>query len=124
MLDLLLVEINTSYVYADIKNDEPQLGLYYIAEYVTRAEFKVQIKRYDSNEPIAKNLIDLLKKHSCELLGFYVDSENIWVIRRLIPYLKNELPNLCVVLGGPQITGNYQLAMKRIPSADIAVIGE
>lgn len=124
MFDALLVKINTSYIHHCIRNAEPQLGLYYIAEFAALDGFEVKVKKYASHEPIVNNLLDLLKSNQCRILGFYVDSENFWTIRRILPEINQEIQDLFVVVGGPQVTGDPQLALKRIPSANCAIVGE
>ncbi|MDD5790995.1 MAG: radical SAM protein [Erysipelotrichaceae bacterium] len=108
----------------DIRGQDPQLGQYYIAEYATRAGYSVKIKRYSSNEPMIQGIHNILSEYNCDVLGFYVDSENIWTIRRVILALKKLCSNLFVIIGGPQVTGNPELAMKRLTMADCAIVGE
>lgn len=124
MLDAILFQISTSYIHYDIRSTEPRLGLYYIAEYANLHKINIKIKSYSSQEPIAYAIKTLLEEHKCKIIGFYVDSENLWTIRRIIVYLKSINPDLFIMLGGPQITGDPQLALKRIPLANCAIVGE
>lgn len=124
MFDALLVHISTSYIHQGVRSAESQLGQYYIAEYAAVNGFNVKVKKYSSHEPILNSLIDILSINKCNLLGFYVDSENLWTIRRLLYEVKQTIENLFVVIGGPQVTGDSQLALKRIPLADCAIVGE
>lgn len=123
-MDALLIQISTSYIHLDVRGAEPQLGLYYIAEYAHHQGYDVKIKRYSSCEPIIANLKSLLHENRCSIVGFYVDSENLWTIRRILINLKEWNPDLFVVIGGPQVTGDAKLALKRIPWADCAIVGE
>lgn len=124
MFDALLVHINTSYIHQNVRSTEPQLGQYYIAEYADAEGFSVKVKKYSSHEPILNSIIDIIESNQCRILGFYVDSENLWTIRRLLFDIKKAIENLFVVIGGPQVTGDSKLALKRIPSADCAIVGE
>lgn len=124
MLDAILFQISTSYIHHYVRNSEAQLGLYYIAEYAHVHSIDVKIKKYSSNEPIIASISSLLQQYGCRIIGFYVDSENLWTIRRLLVNLKKDFPELFVLIGGPQVTGDPRLALKRIPYADCAVIGE
>lgn len=108
----------------DIRGQDPQLGQYYIAEYATQAGYSVKIKRYSSNEPMIQGIYNILLEYNCDVLGFYIDSENIWTIRRVILALKKLRSNLFVIIGGPQVTGNPELAMKRLAMSDCAIVGE
>ena len=123
MTDAILVHISTSHIHRDSSTDS-QLGLYYIAEYAHYNNINVKVKRYASNNPIISSIQTLLKEHQCRILGFHIDSENLWTIRRILLNLKNSIPDLFIIIGGPQVTGDAELALKRIPYADCAVIGE
>lgn len=124
MLDAILIQISTSYIHHSIRSEEPQLGQYYIAEYAKHKGFNLGIKKYSSSEPIVNSLLQLIDEHKCLAIGFYVDSENSWTIRRILLNIKLQHPNLFVLIGGPQVTGDWQLALKRIPQANCAIIGE
>ena len=124
MFDLILFQIATSYIETDVRGSEPQLGLYYIAEYAKKHGYKIGVKKYSSNQPILSDIIPLIEEQKCKIIGFYVDSENIWILRRLIIYIKKKIPNLLVLVGGPQVTGDPELCLKRIPLVDFAIVGE
>lgn len=123
-IDALLIHISTSYLGRGNRNEDMQLGQYYIAEYANQFGYNVRVKKFLSTEPIVSMLIDLLGKFDCQVIGFYVDSENIWTIRRVLFPIKERMPKLKIIVGGPQVTGDAVLALNRIPSADIAIIGE
>ncbi len=124
MIDALLVQIATSYINYGVRNKEPQLGQYYIAEYAHAHGFTIRIKKYLSSDPIVTQLTALIGDLGCQIIGFYVDCLNQWVIRRILFEIKEAHPTLCVIIGGPQVTGAPQLALRRILQADIAIIGE
>lgn len=124
MFDALLVHICTSYIHQYVRSAEPQLGQFYIAEYADASGFCVKVKKYSSHEPILSSLIDILGTNQCRIVGFYVDSENLWTIRRILYEVKQAIEDLFVVVGGPQVTGNSRLALKRIPYANCAIVGE
>jgi radical SAM superfamily enzyme YgiQ (UPF0313 family) len=124
MVDALLIQIYTSYLHFSEPKKEPQLGQYYIAEYAHRRGYNIRIKRYASMEPLVSNILQLTDEHKCCLLGFYVDCNNEWVLRRILFDIKGRNPDIFVIIGGPQVTGDPYLALKRIPSADVAIVGE
>lgn len=123
-IDGLLVQIRSAYIHLDVRGTEPQLGQYYIAEYAHQNGFNVKVKSYSSNDAIVSSLIEILTNAECRIIGFYTDSENIWHISRVAMALRQALPEIFIVVGGPQITGDPHLAMKRIPYADCGIIGE
>lgn len=124
MFDALLVHISTSYIHQYVRSAEPQLGQFYIAEYAAAEGYCVKVKKYSSHEPILNSLIEILKSNQCKIIGFYVDSENLWTIRRILFDIKKAISGLFVIIGGPQVTGDSQLALKRIPNANCAIVGE
>lgn len=124
MIDAILFQINTSYIHNYVRSINAQLGLYYIAEYANTHDIKIKIKKYSSNEPIIRSIQSLLKDNYCNIIGFYVDSENLWTIRRILANIKKTYPDLFVIIGGPQVTGDPLLALKRIPNVNCAIIGE
>ncbi len=123
-LDAILVQIRASYIHIDLRGVEPQLGQYYIAEYAHKNGFEVKVKSYSSNDAILASLEELLTAYQCKIIGFYLDSENQWIVRKITCGLKERFEQVKVVIGGPQVTGDPTLAMKRIPFADYAIEGE
>lgn len=122
-LDALLVYIeseNFSWTFMR----RPQLGLFFLAQYAQTKGYKVLVDTLSSNDYIEQRLKRLLRKHSCSLLGFYVDQDNLWVIRRILPTLKTSYPQLRVILGGPQVTADPEVTLERIPETLCGVLGE
>ncbi len=123
-IDAILIQIRAAYIHIDLRSREPQLGQYYIAEYAHQYGFNVKVKSYSSNDEIIKSITSLILQNKCRIIGFYIDSENLWVVRRVTQIIKNYLSDLFIVIGGPQVTGDPELAMKRLPHIDCAIIGE
>lgn len=101
-----------------------QLGLYYLAEYADKADYNVKVKYYNSFDNVSELLPALIHESGCRIVGFYTDSENIWSIRVLTPLLKKTCPDLHIILGGPQVTGDPAATMQLIPHVTCGVIGE
>ncbi|MBE6253934.1 MAG: radical SAM protein [Prevotella sp.] len=121
--DALLIQISTSYLNYNIIH-EPYLGQYYIAEYAKEKGFRCKIKKFLSSEPLIQKISQLVSELKCDILGFSVDCENQWIIRRIVGPIKEYFPHLLCVIGGPQVTAAAEQTLKRIPAADIAIIGE
>ena len=124
MLHAILVHITPTIIISPIQQNDAQLGLFYIAEYAKQNGFDVGVKHFMSTDPIILKIISLLHEHSANLLGFYVDSENIWTIRHIIYDIKKEIPDLIIAVGGPQVTASAQSVLKRLVYADFAIVGE
>lgn len=123
--DALLVQLSAN-PYFDMLSSYSigQLGLYYLAEYADRFGYVAKVKYYNSFDDVSKLLPEIIEKTSCRLLGFYVDSENIWALRPLIPILHQKCPNTIITVGGPQVTGDPLGTMQLIPNVTCGVIGE
>ena len=124
-IDALLVQLSVN-PYFDMLSSYSigQLGLYYLAEYAYRFGYTAKVKYYNSFDEVSKLLPELIEKTACRILGFYVDSENIWALRTLIPSIHQRCPNIIITLGGPQVTGDPFGTMSLIPNATCGVIGE
>lgn len=124
-LDVLLVQLSAN-PYFDMLSSYSigQLGLYYLAEYADKFGFSAKVKYYNSFDVVSEVLPKLLRETSCRILGFYVDSENIWALRVLIPLLHKNCPQLHIILGGPQVTGDPYGTMQLIPNVTCGIIGE
>ena len=124
-IDALLVQLSAN-PYFDMLSSYSigQLGLYYLAEYADRFGYTAKVKYYNSFDEVSKLLPELIEKTTCRILGVYVDSENIWALRTLIPLIHQRCPNIIITLGGPQVTGDPFGTMSLIPNATCGVIGE
>lgn len=124
-LDALLVQLSTN-PYFDMLSSYciGQLGQYYLAEYADKAGYNVKVKYYNSFDKVSELLPELINKTSCRILGFYVDSENIWTLRALTPLLYKACPELHIVFGGPQVTGDPYGTMQLVSNVTCSIIGE
>ena len=123
--DALLIQLSAN-PYFDMLSSYSigQLGLYYLAEYADRFGYIAKVKYYNSFDEVSNLLPEIIEKTSCRILGFYVDSENIWALRNLIPILHQRCPNTIITLGGPQVTGDPFGTMQLISNVTCGVIGE
>ena len=101
-----------------------QLGLYYLAQHAADAGYEVGVDCVSANDHLTRRLRRLLREHSCNLIGFYVDQDNLWDVRRLLPQLAAEDPDLRIIIGGPQPTADPGGTLDRLPEALCAAIGE
>lgn len=122
-LDALLVYIEAE-PYAWLFSRRMQLGLYYVAQHAVDAGYQVRIETLSANDYVVRRLSRLLDKHSCHILGLYVDQDNLWALKMILPALKDQQPLLDIILGGPQVTAEPELTLDRLPEAVCGVIGE
>ena len=123
--DALLVQLSAN-PYFDMLSSYciGQLGLYYLAEYADKYGYNVKVKYYNSFDKVSESLPELINKTSCRIVGFYVDSDNIWALRALTPLLKKSCPELHIILGGPQVTGDPYGTMQLVSDVTCGIIGE
>ena len=124
-IDALLVQLSAN-PYFDMLSSYSigQLGLYYLAEYADKYGYNVKVKYYNSFDVVSEVLPELISRTSCRIVGFYVDSENVWALRDLIPSLRKSSPQLHIILGGPQVTGDPYGTMQLVSNVTCGVIGE
>lgn len=124
-MDALLVQLSAN-PYFDMLSSYivGQLGLYYLASYADRFGYDVKVKYYNSFDNIPDSLSRLIEKTNCRIVGFYVDSENIWTLRQLTPALHEVCPDVYILLGGPQVTGDPMGTLRLVPYAACGIIGE
>ncbi len=124
-IDALLVQLSAN-PYFDMLSSYciGQLGQYYLAEYADRYGYNVKVKYYNSFDKISELLPKLINKTLCRILGFYVDSDNVWALKALTPLLKKNCPELHIILGGPQVTGDPYGTMQLVPNVTCGIIGE
>ncbi|MGA9821245.1 MAG: radical SAM protein [Desulfobaccales bacterium] len=122
-LDALLVYIEVA-AYPFLFSRRHQLGLYYIAQQAVEAGYRVAVDKLSSNDRLIHRIHRLLTERNCRILGFYVDQDNLWALRRITPKLLDLLPDLKIVLGGPQMTADAEMTLNRVPEALCGVMGE
>lgn len=105
-------------------NRQPQLGLFYLAQFASDAGFAVRVDTLSSNDAVAARLIRLLRDADGPILGLYVDHDNQWELRRVVSAVKRALPQVEVVLGGPQATWAPEDVLRLVPEAACAALGE
>lgn len=122
-LDALLVYVEAD-PFAWMFSRRSQLGLYYLAQHAVDVGYQVRVDNLSANDHLVRRLSRILREHSCHILGLYVDQDNLWDLRRVLPALKEGQPDLDIILGGPQVTGEPELTLDRLPQATCGVIGE
>lgn len=124
-LDVLLIQLSSN-PYFDMMSSYRigQLGLYYLASYADKAGYNVKVKYYDSFDNVSFELPELINECQCKIVGFYVDMENIWAIRLVTSVIKKKCPDVQIIAGGPQITGDPIGSLQTIPHLLCGIIGE
>jgi len=121
--DALLAYVRSSAFPSQMRR-KPQLGLYYLAQHAADAGFQVRVDELSAGDQVVRRLCRLADEYAFPLLGLYVDHDNIWDLRRILPVLQQEHPELVIVLGGPEMTANAEGSLLRLPQAICGCIGE
>lgn len=111
----ILTTLNAKYIHTS-------LSIRYLKAYA-EPEFSVQLAEYTIKDPIMNIVSDLYAKKP-DVIGFSCYIWNIEETTKVIAMLKKINPELCIVLGGPEVTYDVTDWLDKIPGADFIVIGE
>ncbi|MCG8427144.1 MAG: DUF4080 domain-containing protein [Chromatiales bacterium] len=100
MTDILLSTLNARYIHAS-------LGLRYLLANMGELQPRTRIIEF-TLEPWPSDIAEALLAHDPKIIGFGVYIWNIEQTTRLVKLLKAIKPELCIVLGGPEISYEWQ----------------
>ncbi len=115
-MKLLLLALNSKYIHSS-------LGIYSLSKYCQQLGAEIVLQEYTVHEPLAKVLAGIAEVNP-QLLGI---SCNIWNIEeniKLIQEIKKILPNVLLLLGGPEVLMEPLLFMRQHPQVDYIITGE
>lgn len=87
------------------------------------AEFDMDIAEYTIKDPVMNIVSDLFARKP-KVVGFSCYIWNIEETITVIGMLRKIMPEVRIVLGGPEVSYDTELWMERIPEADFIVMGE
>ena len=111
----VLATLNAKYIHMS-------LALRTLKAYSGR-EFEIELAEYTIKDPAMQVVADLYRR-TPDVIGF---SCYIWNIEETIPIiqmLKKIRPELCIVLGGPEVSYDTKYWLERVPEVDFIVMGE
>ncbi len=111
----ILTTLNAKYIHTS-------LSIRYLKAYA-EPDFSVQLAEYTIKDPIMNIVSDLYAKKP-DVVGFSCYIWNIEETMKVIAMLKKINPNLCIILGGPEVTYDVSDWLDTIPGADFIIIGE
>ncbi|MEK3800052.1 B12-binding domain-containing radical SAM protein [Peribacillus sp. FSL H8-0477] len=111
----IMCTLNAKYIHTS-------LSIRYLKAYA-EPEFPVQLAEYTIKDPILNIVSDLYSKKP-DVIGFSCYIWNIEETIKVIQALKKIQPDLCIILGGPEVTYDVTEWLERIPEVDFIVVGE
>ena len=115
IMNTIITTLNAKYIHTS-------LSIRYLKAYA-EPDFSVQLAEYTIKDPIMNIVGDLYAKKP-DVIGFSCYIWNIEETMKVVAMLKKINPNLCIVLGGPEVTYDVSEWLDLIPDADFIVIGE
>lgn len=106
-----------------ISAQEP-INLCYLAAYLERAGFDVEIWDLEQQEASLDEFISRLKDVAPALVGFSCYTPNISAANKFACLLKSFFPKIITVVGGPHSTALPKETLKEFKGFDIVVMGE
>lgn len=114
-MNIIVSTLNAKYIHTN-------LAIRYLKAYAA-PEFNVKIAEYTIKDPIMNIVSDLFSKKP-DVLGFSCYIWNIEETIKVIQVMKKIMPELIIVLGGPEVTYDFTYWLKRLPEVDYIVVGE
>lgn len=116
MKSIVLSTLNAKYIHTS-------LALRYLKAYSQKDFPDIQIAEYTIKDP-AMNIVSDLYQRKPDVVGFSCYIWNIEETIVVIGMLKKIMPDLVVVLGGPEVSYDTDYWMNRLPEVDFIVMGE
>jgi anaerobic magnesium-protoporphyrin IX monomethyl ester cyclase len=114
-MNTVVSTLNAKYIHTN-------LAIRYLKAYAA-PEFNVEIAEYTIKDPVMNIVSDLFSKKP-DILGFSCYIWNIEETIQVIKMIKKIMPQLKIVLGGPEVTYDFIYWLDRLPEVDYIVIGE
>ncbi len=115
-MKLLLVALNAKYIHTNI-------AIRYLKHSMNEINIDVDIAEFTINHRIEYIVSEIYKRRP-KIIGFSTYIWNVDMIHRISKLLKKIMPELVIILGGPEVSFDVEEIMKSNDSIDIIVIGE
>lgn len=114
-MNVVLAALNAKYIHTS-------LALRYLKAFCA-GEFDVQMAEYTIKDPAMGIAADLFSRRP-DVVGFSCYIWNIEETIAVIDILRKVMPDVKIVLGGPEVSYDTAEWMKRLPAVDFIVMGE
>ncbi len=102
----------------------PPVGLGYVATALRKSGHTVYILDCLKNNYNYESFIRNVKKVLPDIVGISVFSISVPYVNKMINMIKNEVPNVIIVLGGPHVSSLPERILNHFERADFAIRGE
>ncbi|SCW79837.1 Radical SAM superfamily enzyme YgiQ, UPF0313 family [Paenibacillus tianmuensis] len=116
MKNIVLSTLNAKYIHTS-------LALRYLKSFSQNDFPGIQIAEYTIKDP-AMNIVSDIYQRKPEVVGFSCYIWNIEETIVVVSMLKKIMPELIVVLGGPEVSYDTEYWMNRLPEVNFIVVGE
>lgn len=114
-VNVIISTLNAKYIHTS-------LALRYLKAF-SGQKFNIEIAEYTIKDPVMHIVSDLYQRQP-QVLGFSCYIWNIEETIAVIQAIKKIMPELIIILGGPEVSYDTEYWMKRVPEVDFIVMGE
>ncbi|MFC5588615.1 B12-binding domain-containing radical SAM protein [Sporosarcina soli] len=114
-MNIILTTLNAKYIHTN-------LALRYLKSYAMPA-YIPKIIEYTIKDP-TMNIVSDLYQNKPDIIGFSLYIWNIEESIKVMRMLKQVMPDVKIIAGGPEVTYDYDYWLKRVPEIDVIAIGE
>jgi anaerobic magnesium-protoporphyrin IX monomethyl ester cyclase len=114
-MNVLITTLNAKYIHTS-------LALRYLKAFC-QEDFEVDLVEYTIKDP-AMNVVSDLFQRKPDVIGFSCYIWNIEETIQIISMLKKVMPEVKIVLGGPEVSYDVEYWMNRLTDVDFIVVGE
>jgi radical SAM superfamily enzyme YgiQ (UPF0313 family) len=115
MKKLLFIGVNARYTHSNI-------AIRYLRNFVVDLEYKTKILEFSINQNILE-ILEQIAHEQPDVLAFSVYIWNTEITRQLLPEIKKILPEIKIILGGPEVSYNPEEWLSRFPEIDFIICG-
>ncbi len=115
MKKLLLVGINARYTHSN-------LALRYLRNFVIDLDYKIKLLEFSINQNFLE-ILELIALEEPETIALSVYIWNTDVIKSLLSEIKKILPEIKIVLGGPEVSYDAEDWLEQFPQIDYIICG-
>lgn len=111
----LIVAVNSQYIHSN-------LAVWYLHASFASRGISVDVAEYSINQQVHSVYMDIIKR-APNIICFSVYIWNIEFIKKLSSDIKKVMPNVTIILGGPEITYNSRNILLENPHIDFCICG-